>query len=399
MAVQKRATKSGKTVYVARWRDPAGKEHSKSFTRQKEAKAHVQEMERASRLGIDPTAGDNVTVRELMTLWIEDREIRPSSLALYTRTRDKHLGPLADWPAKDVTPKVVRDWQAQLRSGRTWISKDDTGMSPRYVQTAASHLRSAYKWGIENELVAKNPVRVERVQAAVEPDDVPTMEEIQAVIDRARYGGAAYTEVKAKGEEPRKLVLRPDPMFADMLTVAAFTGLRIGELCGLLVEEVNLGLGVVQVRKQLDKRPPHGRVVLKSKNSRRDVPISAELRPVLERMTAGRMPGEFLFTNRDGRPFLPSGAGDKVLRVASSVHAPRVHFHALRHHFASSLLLAGVPVPDVARVLGHTPAQLLKTYTHALPGSGDRVATAISASVGCGISAGSPHLRAVGKTA
>ncbi|WP_284785298.1 tyrosine-type recombinase/integrase [Corynebacterium rhinophilum] len=399
MAVQKRATKSGKTVYVARWRDPSGKEHSKSFPLAREAKAHVQEMEGAARLGIDPTAGDNVTVRELMTLWIEDREIRPSSLALYTRTRDKHLGPLADWPAKDVTPKVVRDWQAQLRSGRTWISKDDTGMSPRYVQTAASHLRSAYKWGIENELVAKNPVRVERVQAAVEPDDVPTMEEIQAVIDRARYGGAAYTEVKAKGEEPRKLVLRPDPMFADMLTVAAFTGLRIGELCGLLVEEVNLGLGVVQVRKQLDKRPPHGRVVLKSKNSRRDVPISAELRPVLERVTAGRMPGEFLFTNRDGRPFLPSGAGDKVLRVAMFEKAPRVHFHALRHHFASSLLLAGVPVPDVARVLGHTPAQLLKTYTHALPGSGDRVAAAISASVGCGISAGSPHLRVVGKTA
>lgn len=399
MAVQKRATKSGKTVYVARWRDPSGKEHSKSFPLAREAKAYVQEMEGAARLGIDPTAGDNVTVRELMTLWIEDREIRPSSLALYTRTRDKHLGPLADWPAKDVTPKVVRDWQAQLRSGRTWISKDDTGMSPRYVQTAASHLRSAYKWGIENELVAKNPVRVERVQAAVEPDDVPTMEEIQAVIDRARYGGAAYTEVKAKGEEPRKLVLRPDPMFADMLTVAAFTGLRIGELCGLLVEEVNLGLGVVQVRKQLDKRPPHGRVVLKSKNSRRDVPISAELRPVLERVTAGRMPGEFLFTNRDGRPFLPSGAGDKVLRVAMFEKAPRVHFHALRHHFANSLLLAGVPVPDVARVLGHTPAQLLKTYTHALPGSGDRVAAAISASVGCGISAGSPHLRVVGKTA
>ncbi|MFS0501446.1 tyrosine-type recombinase/integrase [Corynebacterium striatum] len=337
-----------------------------------------------------------MTVHELMTLWIEDRNIRPASLALYTRTRDKHLGPLAKWPAKDVTPKVVRDWQAQLRTCRSWLDKDDTGMSPRYVQTAASHLRAAYKWGIENELLAKNPVRVERVQAAVEPDDVPTMAEIQAVINRARVGGAAYTEVKAKGEKPRKLVLRPDPVFADMLTVAAFTGLRIGELCGLLVEEVNLDLGVVQVRKQLDKRPPHGRVALKSKNSRRDVPISAELRPVLERLTAVRMPGDFLFTNRDGRPFLPSGAGDKVLRVATFEKAPRVHFHALRHHFASSLLLAGVPVPDVARVLGHTPAQLLKTYTHALPGSGDRVAAAISSSVGCGISAGSPHLRAVG---
>ena len=396
MAVQKRVTKNGAVRWVARWRDPSGKEHSKSFNTRREAVAHVQDMGRAMRIGADPTAGDKVTVRELMTLWIEDRTIRPASLALYTRTRDKHLGPLAEWPAKDVTPQVVRDWQAQLRTCRSWLSKDDTGMSPRYVQTAASHLRSAYKWGIENELVAKNPVRVERVQAAVEPDDVPTMEEIQAVIDRARAGGAAYTEVKAKGEKPRKLVLRPAPVFADMLTVAAFTGLRIGERCGLLVEEVSLDLGVVQVRKQLDKRPPHGRVALKSKNSRRDVPISSELRPVLERLTAGRMPGEYLFTNRDGRPFLPSGAGDKVLRVATFVGAPRVHFHALRHHFASSLLLAGVPVPDVARVLGHTPAQLLKTYAHALPGSGDRVAAAISASVGCGISAGSPRLRVVG---
>ena len=396
MAVQKRVTKSGAVRWVARWRDPSGKEHSKSFNTRREAVAHVQDMGRAMRIGADPTAGDKVTVRELMTLWIEDRSMRPASLALYTRTRDKHLGPLAEWPAKDVTPQVVRDWQTQLRTCRSWLSKDDTGMSPRYVQTAASHLRSAYKWGIENELVAKNPVRVERVQAAVEPDDVPTMEEIQAVIDRARAGGAAYTEIKAKGEKPRKLVLRPAPVFADMLTVAAFTGLRIGELCGLLVEEVNLDLGVVQVRKQLDKRPPHGRVALKSKNSRRDVPISVELRPVLERLTAGRMPGEYLFTNRDGRPFLPSGAGDKVLRVATFVGAPRVHFHALRHHFASSLLLAGVPVPDVARVLGHTAAQLLKTYAHALPGSGDRVAAAISASVGCGISAGSPRLRVVG---
>lgn len=173
------------------------------------------------------------TVHELMTLWIEDRNIRPASLALYTRTSDKHLG--------------------------------------------------------SSELLAKNPVRVERVQAAVEPDDVPAMKEIQAVIDRARVGGATYTEIKSKGEEPRKLVLRPDPMFADMLTVAAFTGLRIGELCGLLVEEVNLDLGVVQVRKQLDKRPPHERVALKAKNSRRNVPISVELRPVLERLTAGRM--------------------------------------------------------------------------------------------------------------
>ncbi|MFR9871818.1 hypothetical protein ACL1AW_14790, partial [Corynebacterium striatum] len=66
MAVQKRRTKAGKTVFIARWRDPSGKEHSKSFPLAREAKAHVQEMERATRIGINPTAGDKVTVHELM---------------------------------------------------------------------------------------------------------------------------------------------------------------------------------------------------------------------------------------------------------------------------------------------------------------------------------------------
>lgn len=87
MAVQKRVTKNGATRWVARWRDPAGKEHSKSFNTRREAVAHVQDMERAARLGMDPTAGDKVTVRELMTLWIEDRTIRPASLSLHSNPR------------------------------------------------------------------------------------------------------------------------------------------------------------------------------------------------------------------------------------------------------------------------------------------------------------------------
>jgi len=61
-----------------------------------------------------------------------------------------------------------------------------------------------------------------------------------------------------------------------------------------------------------------------------------------------------------------------------------VHFHALRHLFASRLLNAGLPVQDVARVLGHSVGTLLKVYTHVLPRSNDRVAAAIDEAVSCG---------------
>lgn len=50
----------------------------------------------------------------------------------------------------------------------------------------------------------------------------------------------------------------------------------------------------------------------------------------------------------------------------------RVHFHSLRHLYASRLLAAGVPLPTVSRLLGHSnPAVTARIYAHHLPGQED----------------------------
>jgi integrase len=53
-------------------------------------------------------------------------------------------------------------------------------------------------------------------------------------------------------------------------------------------------------------------------------------------------------------------------------------FHALRHHFASVLLLDGVDIGALATYLGHSdPGFTLRIYTHLMPDAADRMRTAV----------------------
>lgn len=389
---QKRTTKTGKNRWVARWRDPSGKEHSKSFDTRREAKAHEDEMDRARRLRTYlPHEMDGVTVRELFDMWLAGRDVRESTATSYKVVRDRQLGPLGDYPASKVVQADVQQWVDQLRSGRPWVAKGDRGLAESSAQYAARVLRSVLSYGVEVGVVAKNPARVPTVGRAVEPDDIPTIAEIRLVVDQLRRGGATYVN-RGGGVG----VQRPKPVVADMVVVGAMTGLRVSELAGLLVREVDFEAGVIRVRRQLAARSGE-RVELKTVSSRRDVPIAAELVPLLRRVAGHRAGGEFLFVGPLGRPVRAADAGLAVQIARDFVGADRVHFHALRHFFASQLLTARAPVQDVAAVLGHAgPATTLGVYAHVVEGLRDRVAGLISEAVGCGIFEGSPALRVVG---
>lgn len=85
-----------------------------------------------------------------------------------------------------------------------------------------------------------------------------------------------------------------------------------------------------------------------------------------------------------------------VARAAKHAEVERVHFHSLRHFFASALITAGRPIHEVSAVMGHSSASMtLDVYTHILDRDGAGMRDAIASAIGCGISAGSRHLKAV----
>ena len=114
MAISKRTTSTGKTKWVARYRDHTGKEHAKTFPTQKQAKAHLQEQQRALRRGewIDEKAAP--TLNQLWPTW-EATATTPGTLTARQQV-GRNLGDLAPLQITQITPALLRAWVAHPRT-------------------------------------------------------------------------------------------------------------------------------------------------------------------------------------------------------------------------------------------------------------------------------------------
>ncbi len=355
MAIQKRFNKAGKIVYIARWRDPAGKERSKSFPRERQAKAHLQEMERAVRRG-EYIADTGVTVVEL----VEERMKQATNKSTMNGRLMllKNLGDLGDMPVLSVKPSHVREWMRLLEEGRPWA--DDKPLAASTSNMLAAILHGVFSQAVLDDVVGRHPMRgvkIPRVGVGAERADIPTVEDVQALIKAARSTGVG---------RGRNLTL------AAMIQVAAETGLRAGELCGLRVRNVNFLRGEVHVVEQINQRSGDF-APLKTEASRRVVPIGPATVQVIEEQLrrVPRAPEETVFCTRVGRPLSSSSVAAQFRKVAR-VAGVDTTFHALRHFYASSLISAGASVVMVQRALGHANAAMtLNVYSHLFPGAGE----------------------------
>ena len=185
------------------------------------------------------------------------------------------------------------------------------------------------------------------------------------------------------------------------LHLAAFTGMRRGEVCGLRWADVDLDAGVVTVRQTRtssadlvvgtgthvvvgEPKTGHGRrvdldpaTVTVLKGWRRQ---QAEDRLAL----GGSWPDHGLvFTDAGGQPPHPDTVSGSFDRVVAGAPVPRITLHGLRHTHATILLAAGTPVKVVSERLGHRDVTTtLNYYGHVIPGIQGQAAAAFAEAVG-----------------
>ena len=79
----------------------------------------------------------------------------------------------------------------------------------------------------------------------------------------------------------------------------------------------------------------------------------------------------------DGRPVARQWFGDTWRSLRNRAELPKARYHDTRHTYASTLLAGGVSIPAVAEYMGHSPAELLRTYADLMPGDHDRARSAV----------------------
>lgn len=206
-------------------------------------------------------------------------------------------------------------------------------------------LRSIFKAAQENGLVAKSPV-----SSMLKPGGRKTAEK------------AALTP-----QEGRLLVERvKNPRASTFLLIALHTGMRRGEILGLMWEDIDFEAKVIHVRHNaiLGKGETSVQDTLKTDAGRRDLPLSEELE---NRLTKNRQDcrSKFVLAMKNGKPLTQSAYKSMWKLVERELPETHVTAHVLRHTYITRLFEAGLDIKEIQYLAGHSTVDMtLRVYTH-----------------------------------
>lgn len=167
-------------------------------------------------------------------------------------------------------------------------------------------------------------------------------------------------------------LFEPQSSFEFGILLCLCTGIRVGELCGLRWEDLNLKKGVVNIQrtvgrmKNMDKNVrTKTRIFIdtpKTPNSRRQIPIPDAL---LAKIPSFAACPEYFILSGSGRCIEPRSVQRRFKRLLESLNIPPTGIHTLRHQFASRWIDSGFDVKSLSEILGHSSVKTtLDIYVH-----------------------------------
>ena len=275
----------------------------------------------------------SLTFGEYAERWHAERDLRPRTAAHYRRSLDRFLLPtFADVQLAAITPEMVRTWFARLETG------------PVYRQHAYALLRTITRTAAEDGLIAASPCVIKGAGKMHRSTDItlPTLDELGIIVENTP-------------EQYRLMVM-----------LAAWCGLRFGELAELRRKDVDLRKGVIRVRRSVSW--VNGEAIVgppKSRAGIRDVHIPPHMLPAVKAHLKDHAALELLFPASTGvqlrsQNFYPDW---QIARDAAG--RPDLHFHYLRHFGATKAAESGATIKELMTRLGHSTPDMAMAYQHA----------------------------------
>jgi integrase len=350
--IKTRQTKSG-VRYEVRYRDPTGRERSKTFTTKKLAEKYEREQrtEVARGTWLDNRQASQ-TFAEFADKWIAERhDLRPRTLELYRSVLKRHLKPTfgALTMAKlSASSAAVRSWNAELAREHP-------------VTAAKSYrlLRQLCSTAVADGIIGRNPCAVKGASQEHSPER-PT---------------ATVAEVTALA----------DAMPADLrlvILLAAWCQLRRGELLGLERRDLDLLHGKVTIERSVNY-VAGGRQVgpPKTEAGIRTLALPPHLLGDIEDHLHHVGPDATapVFTGPQGRPVRPHTLWQFFLEARQSIGRPDLTMHDLRHSGLTWSAAAGATPAELMRRAGHKSSDAAMRYQHATSDRDAALAEALSA--------------------
>jgi integrase len=161
--------------------------------------------------------------------------------------------------------------------------------------------------------------------------------------------------------EAARLIDAGEGEWRTVILLALKTGLRQGELLALRWEDVDLVAGKIRIAHSVTR----GVVTTPKSGKPREVPLSDA---AVRALRAHRhLRGELVFCDGAGKMLTKGACKCPLLRACKRASLRQVGWHALRHTFASHLVMRNVPLKAVQELLGHATIEMTMRYAHLSP--------------------------------
>ena len=335
-----------------RWFDHTGKRQSVVFGSKKEAEQALRLVEgdrERIKLGLVAAPPPVRTFEDLARYWEEHKLPGMGSEDTLRSHLRRHMRPFfGDMLLTTITVEETRAFGTFVRNNRVRPKNPKRGwkrrpLGTKTIHNVLTHLKSmlneagpdGLKWLLS---VPKVP------RPKLEEVDFTFLDSLEEVEDL----------IHAAGEE-----LPGTDVFYAM---AAYTGMRAGEIAGLTKRKVDLKRRLITVAASYDKSTKSKRV--------RHVPILDPLLPRLREWKIG-VHGPLMFANSAGNMRQKSDRifQETLHRCLQRAGLGRIRFHDLRHTFASHWVMKGGDLFKLQKILGHSTPQMTLRYAHLAPGA------------------------------
>lgn len=152
------------------------------------------------------------------------------------------------------------------------------------------------------------------------------------------------------------------------VTAMLYTGMRRGEVCGLMWSDIDLSKGVYTVNRSIAAKAGGGIKINPPKwGSYRTNPIEKEFEQLLRKLDKNRQ-SIYVFPNQNGNPQNPNTLSDKIERYMKRLeeyNLPQLTAHELRHTYGTNLRRRGVDIYSIQKIMGHKDIKMTtELYVH-----------------------------------
>lgn len=301
---------------------------------------------------------------------------------------------LADYRVMLADPQEPRKVRGKARKGRARIKKafggrelasisaadvrrflsgmDHEDVSARTVNRHRQLLHSIFEFAKQEFGLRQNPVSEtdKRPEGDAKPIDTFEPSEVELVATAAREGLHRPRPDHDYSPETVAEWERLNAQDADMYVIAAFTGLRCGELLALRWRDIDLSGRRLTVERSVSA----GREMNSTKSRHiRTVPLADQAADALKRLgQRKRFSGrdDLVFCRTDGGALDRSSVRKRFIRSQEKAGVRFRRFHDLRHSFGS-LAVRSFDAVTVQSLMGHASLRTTERYLHSRPRSDD----------------------------